>query len=168
MAHGEASAIISAPSAAVFDLLHDYGPGWSGTLCCRQPAGRRPYRGRRWRDVGLRGTAVAGRIALKTVYVTFERPSVAAVKISTAAILRVVGGFDPPRGPAGRLFAHHLQIPFHGAPAPAALHPRAADAARVPVGDAQAPAGAAALVRGAGALARRSHFPTMPCASPLS
>ena len=82
MAHGRVSAIIPAPSAAVFDLLHDYERRleWDTLL-------QAAYLDDGFTAAAKGATAVCvgrrslGGIALKTVYVTFERPKVAAVKM---------------------------------------------------------------------------------------
>jgi hypothetical protein len=82
MQHGSLSEIISAPSEAVFDLLHDYDRRlqWDTLLsaayladgCARAAAGAISV------CVGRRAL---GSIALKTIYVTFDRPRLAAVKM---------------------------------------------------------------------------------------
>src|SRR5262245_9608615 len=82
MAHGEVSEIIPAPSEAVFDLVHDYGRRleWDTLL-------RAAYLTDGYKVAGKGATSVCvgrrslGGIALKTVYVTFDRPRVAAVKM---------------------------------------------------------------------------------------
>lgn len=82
MQHGSLSEIIPAPSEAVFDLLHDYDRRlqWDTLLsaayltdgCVRAEAGATSV------CVGRRSL---GGIALKTIYVTFDRPRLAAVKM---------------------------------------------------------------------------------------
>src|SRR5438105_15689275 len=82
MAHGKVSAIIPAPSAAAFDLLHDYSRRleWDPLL-------RAAYLddGHRVAEQGATAVCVGrralGGLALKTVYVAFDRPRVAAVKM---------------------------------------------------------------------------------------
>lgn len=82
MPHGEASEIIPALSSAVFDLLHDYERRleWDTLL-------RAAYLddGHTAACKGATSVCVGrwslGSIALKTVYVTFERPTVAAVRM---------------------------------------------------------------------------------------
>lgn len=87
MAHAEISEIIPAPSAAVFDLLHDYRRRlqWDTLL---QAA---------YLEDGVQGAAKGvtsvcvgrkslGSITLKTVYVTFEPPTLAAVKMINAPL----------------------------------------------------------------------------------
>jgi hypothetical protein len=85
MAHGRVSAIIPAPSAAVFDLLHDYDRRleWDTLL-------QAAYLDDGWTVAATGATAVCvgrpalGGIALKTVYVSFARPKLAAVKMVNA------------------------------------------------------------------------------------
>ena len=82
MAHGEVTAVIPAPSRAVFDLIHDYSRRleWDTLL-------RAAYLDDGHTVAAKGATSVcAGRwslggIALKTVYVTFDRPALAAVKM---------------------------------------------------------------------------------------
>lgn len=82
MAHGEVSEIIPAPSHTVFDLVHDYSRRleWDTLL-------RAAYLSDGHTVVGKGATSVCvgrwalGGMALKTVYVTFERPTLAAVKM---------------------------------------------------------------------------------------
>ncbi|MCL4265838.1 MAG: SRPBCC family protein [Anaerolineae bacterium] len=82
MAHGEVSEIMPASCEAVFDLVHDYGRRleWDTLL-------QAAYLDDGFTAVGLGTTTVCvgrrslGGIALKTVYVSFQRPSVAAVKM---------------------------------------------------------------------------------------
>lgn len=85
MAHGEVSQLIPASSEAVFDLLHDYGRRleWDTLLQAAYLEDGRVAAAK-----GVRSTCVGrwslGGIALTTVYVTFERPWVAAVKMVNA------------------------------------------------------------------------------------
>ena len=82
MAHAEVSEIIPAPSAAVFDLLHDYDRRleWDTLL-------QAAYLDDGYTEACKGATSVCkgrwslGAIALKTVYVTFDRPTLAAVKM---------------------------------------------------------------------------------------
>jgi hypothetical protein len=82
MAHGKVTAIIAAPSAAVFDLLHDYDRRleWDTLL-------RAAYLDDGFAAAAQGATSVCvgrwsvGGFALKTIYVTFDRPKVAAVKL---------------------------------------------------------------------------------------
>ena len=82
MAHGKVTAIVPAPSAAVFDLLHDYDRRleWDTLL-------RAAYLDDGFTSAEQGATSVCvgrwtvGGFALKTVYVTFDRPKVAAVKL---------------------------------------------------------------------------------------
>jgi hypothetical protein len=82
MPRGEVSEIIAAPSAEVFDLVHDYSRRlqWDTLL-------RAAYLDDGFTQAGKGVTSVCigrrslGSLALKTVYVSFERPVVAAVKL---------------------------------------------------------------------------------------
>lgn len=82
MAHGEVSEVIGASSEAVFDLIHDYSRRleWDTLL-------QAAYLDEGHKTVAAGTTSVCvgrrslGGIALKTVYVCFERPRVAAVKM---------------------------------------------------------------------------------------
>ncbi len=82
MAHGEVSQLIAADCEAVFDLLHDYDRRllWDTLLSAAYLTGGHSR-------ACLGATSVcAGRralfgIALETVYVTFDRPRLAAVKM---------------------------------------------------------------------------------------
>ena len=85
MPHGKVSEIIPAPSQAVFDLLHDYSRRleWDTLL-------QAAYLDDGYLAAGKGATSVCvgrrslGGLALKTVYVTFERPRAAAVKMVNA------------------------------------------------------------------------------------
>jgi hypothetical protein len=86
MAHSEISEVIPAPSSVVFDLLHDYTRRleWDTLLQAAYLDGA---------TVAAKGvTAVClgrkslGGITLKTVYVTFERPTLAAVRMVNAPV----------------------------------------------------------------------------------
>lgn len=85
MAHGEVQEIIPAPSRAVFDLIHDYSRRleWDTLL-------RAAYLDDGHAAAGVGATSVCvgrwslGGFALKTVYVTFNRPILAAVKMVNA------------------------------------------------------------------------------------
>jgi hypothetical protein len=87
MPHGEISEIIPAPSIAVFDLLHDYTRRleWDTLL-------RAAYLDDGFTVAGKGATSVCvgrrslGGIAFKTIYVSFDRPTVAAVKMVNAPI----------------------------------------------------------------------------------
>src|SRR5262245_54081834 len=82
MPHGSVSVVIPASSAAVFELLHDYGRRleWDTLL---QDA--RLSQG--WTAAQLHATSVCtgrwflGGIALETEYITFKPPELAAVKM---------------------------------------------------------------------------------------
>ena len=88
MPHGSVSEIIPAPSAAVFDLLHDYGRRleWDTLLSAA-------YLTDGFTQAELGATSVCvgrrslGAIALKTMYVTFDRPRLAAVKMVNCPLL---------------------------------------------------------------------------------
>jgi hypothetical protein len=86
MAHAEISELISAPSGAVFDLLHDYTRRleWDTLLqAAYLEDGAVAAKGVTAVCVGRKSL---GSIALKTVYVTFERPTLAAVKMVNAPL----------------------------------------------------------------------------------
>ena len=85
MPHGEVSAISPAPSHAVFDLLHDYSRRleWDTLLRAAYLDNGSTVPGQGVTSVCV-GRRSLGGIALKTVYVTFERPTLAAVKMINA------------------------------------------------------------------------------------
>lgn len=85
MAHGRVSAIVPAPSAAVFDLLHDYGRRleWDPLLRAAYLTDGHTTAGKGVTTVCV-GRRSLGSLAFKTVYVTFERPRRAAVKLLNA------------------------------------------------------------------------------------
>ena len=85
MAHSEISEVIPAPSSAVFDLLHDYGRRleWDTLLRAAYLEDGATVAAKGVTAVCV-GRKSLGSIALKTVYVTFERPWVAAVKMVNA------------------------------------------------------------------------------------
>jgi hypothetical protein len=82
MPHVVVSELIDAPSADVFDLVHDYDRRleWDTLLSAA-------YLDDGFTRAGLGATSVCvgrsglGRLAFKTVYVSFDRPRVAAVKL---------------------------------------------------------------------------------------
>src|SRR5262245_2037421 len=82
MAHGKVSAILLAPSETAFDLVHDYGRRleWDTLLQAAylDDGHLAAAKGATSVCVGRRSL---GGIALKTVYVAFDRPRVAAVKM---------------------------------------------------------------------------------------
>lgn len=82
MAHGEVSEILSAPSEVVFDLIHDCGRRleWDTLLRAAYLEGGHTVAGNGVTSVCV-GRRSLGGIALKTVYVSFQRPSLAAVKM---------------------------------------------------------------------------------------
>lgn len=85
MAHGEVSEIIPAPSSVVFDLLHDYTRRleWDTLLRAAYLADGHTVAGKGVTSVCV-GRRSLGGLALKTVYVTFDRPTLAAVKMVNA------------------------------------------------------------------------------------
>jgi hypothetical protein len=85
MAHGSVSAIIAAPSTAVFDLLHDYSRRleWDTLLRAAYLTDGHTAAGKGVTSVCV-GRRSLGSLTFKTVYVTFERPSRAAVKLLNA------------------------------------------------------------------------------------
>lgn len=85
MPHGTVSEIIPARSAAVFDLLHDYTRRleWDTLLQAAYLDGGHAAAGPGATSVCVGRTWLGG-IALRTVYVTFQRPTVAAVKMVNA------------------------------------------------------------------------------------
>ena len=85
MAHGEISESLPAPSAVVFDLLHDYRRRleWDTLLRAAYLEGGHPEAAEGVTSVCV-GRRSLGGIALKTVYVTFRRPTLAAVKMVNA------------------------------------------------------------------------------------
>jgi hypothetical protein len=87
MAHGSVSATIPAPSAAVFDLLHDYGRRleWDTLLRAAYLDDGHTVAGKGATSVCV-GRRSLGGLAFKTVYVTFERPTRAAVKLVNAPL----------------------------------------------------------------------------------
>ena len=82
MAHGKVAETIPAPAREVFDLVHDYSRRleWDTLLSAA-------YLDDGYAEAEKGATSVCvgkwylGSIALKTVYVTFDRPAVAAVKM---------------------------------------------------------------------------------------
>src|SRR5687767_5100136 len=87
MAHSEISELIPAPSSAVFDLLHDYTRRleWDTLLASAYLEGGANVAAQGVTAVCV-GRKSLGSIALKTVYVTFERPTLAAVKMVNAPL----------------------------------------------------------------------------------
>jgi hypothetical protein len=82
MPHGSASQIIPASSAKVFDLLHDYDRrlSWDTLLSAAYLTDGHATAGPGATSVCV-GRGTLGRIALKTVYVAYDRPRLAAVKM---------------------------------------------------------------------------------------
>jgi len=85
MAHSEISEIIPAPSSAVFDLIHDYNRRleWDTLLQAAYLEDGAKVAAKGVTSVCV-GRKSLGSIALKTVYVTFEPPTLAAVKMVNA------------------------------------------------------------------------------------
>lgn len=85
MPHGELSAVIPAPSGAVFDLIHDYARRleWDPLLSAAYLDDGHSVAAKGATSVCV-GRRSLGGIALKTVYVSFERPRLAAVKMVNA------------------------------------------------------------------------------------
>lgn len=82
MAHGSVSAIIPASSRAVFDLLHDYDRRleWDTLLRAAYLEGGHTQAGKGVTSVCV-GRRSLGNLTFKTIYVTFEPPTRAAVKL---------------------------------------------------------------------------------------
>ncbi len=82
MPHGEVSELIPAPSQAVFDLVHNYSRRleWDTLLQAAYLEGSQTAAGKGVISVCV-GRRSLGSIALKTIYVTFDRPRLAAVKM---------------------------------------------------------------------------------------
>lgn len=82
MAHGEVDEILPAPSEVVFDVLHDYGRRleWDTLLRAAYLEGGHKAAGKGVTSVCV-GRRSLGGIALRTVYVSFQRPTLAAVKM---------------------------------------------------------------------------------------
>ncbi len=82
MAHGEVSEIIPAPSTVVFDLIHDYTRRleWDTLLQAAYLDDGSTAAGKGVTSVCV-GRRSLGGIALKTIYVSFDRPTLAAVKM---------------------------------------------------------------------------------------
>ena len=87
MPHSEISELIPAPSSAVFDLLHDYTRRleWDTLLQAAYLDDGANVAAKGVTAVCV-GRKSLGSIAFKTVYVTFERPTLAAVKMVNAPI----------------------------------------------------------------------------------
>src|SRR5574341_920480 len=87
MAHGKVSEVISAPSQVVFDMLHDYTRRleWDTLLQAAYLLDGATSAAKGVTAVCV-GRKSFGSIALKTIYVTFERPTLAAVKMVNAPV----------------------------------------------------------------------------------
>ncbi len=88
MPQSEISELIPAPSGAVFDLLHDYTRRleWDTLLQAAYLEDGANVAAKGVTAVCV-GRKSLGGIALKTVYVAFERPTLAAVRMINAPIL---------------------------------------------------------------------------------
>ncbi|MCI0396476.1 MAG: SRPBCC family protein [Chloroflexi bacterium] len=104
MAHGEVSELIPAPSHLVFDLLHDYTRRleWDTLLQAAYLDDGHTVAGKGVTSVCV-GRRSLGSIALKTVYVTFNPPTLAAVKMVNA----------PPFFQSWAASIHHADISEH-------------------------------------------------------
>jgi hypothetical protein len=82
MPHGEVSDIMPASAEAVFDVVHDYARRleWDTLLRAASIADGSAAAGKGVTTVCV-GRRSLGGIALETVYVAFDRPNVAAVKM---------------------------------------------------------------------------------------
>jgi hypothetical protein len=87
MAHAEIMKLFPAPSSVVFDLLHDYARRleWDTLLQAAYLEGGAKAAAKGVTSVCV-GRKSLGGIALKTVYVTFERPTLAAVRMVNAPL----------------------------------------------------------------------------------
>lgn len=85
MAQGQVSEIIPAASCVAFDLIHDYTRRleWDTLLQAAYLDGGDAVAGKGVTSVCV-GRRSLGGIAIKTVYVSFDRPKVAAVKMVNA------------------------------------------------------------------------------------
>lgn len=85
MAHGEVSEILPAPSTAVFDLLHDYTRRleWDTLLQAAYLEEGHTTAGKGVTSVCV-GRRSLGGIKLRTIYVAFNRPTLAAIKMLNA------------------------------------------------------------------------------------
>src|SRR5688572_836820 len=101
MPHGEVSEIIPAPSQAVFDLIHDYARRleWDTLLSAAYLTDGHTVAAKGVTSVCV-GRWTLGGIALKTIYVTFDRPTLAAVKMVN----------QPPFFQAWAASIHHVDL----------------------------------------------------------
>lgn len=104
MAHGVVTELIPAPSSAVFDLLHDYARRleWDTLLQAAYLEAGATCAAKGVTSVCV-GRGTLGGIALKTIYVSFERPKVAAVKMVNA----------PPFFHSWAASIHHEEVSAH-------------------------------------------------------
>lgn len=112
MAHGQVSECLPAPGPVVFDLVHDYRRRleWDTLLQAAYLEGGATAAGQGVTAVCV-GRRSLGGLALRTVYVTFERPTLAAVKMVNAPAFF---GLHPPRGNLGPRVADRLQVSLQG------------------------------------------------------
>jgi hypothetical protein len=90
MGHGEVSEILPVPSEVAFDLVHDYSRRleWDTLLQAAYLDDGHTTAGKGVTSVCV-GRRSLGGIALKTVYITFQRPTLAAVRmVNTPAFFR--------------------------------------------------------------------------------
>lgn len=87
MPHGVVSEVLPASSAEVFDLLHDYSRRleWDTLLRAAWLEGGATAAAKGVTAV-CAGRWLLGGITLKTVYVTFDRPRLAAVKMTNSPL----------------------------------------------------------------------------------
>jgi hypothetical protein len=85
MAHGKVTEILPVPSEVAFDLVHDYSRRleWDTLLRAAYLDDGHTAAGKGVTSVCV-GRRSLGGLALKTVYVTFQRPTAAAVKMVNA------------------------------------------------------------------------------------
>jgi len=105
MSHGEATETIPAPSSAVFDLLHDYARRleWDTLLSAAYLEDGRAAAAKGAISVCV-GRRSLGAIALRTEYITFDRPKMAAVKMLNR----------PPFFETWAASIHHVDLPGGG------------------------------------------------------
>lgn len=87
MAHGEVTEIIPASSGVVFDLIHDYSRRleWDTLLQAAYLDDGHTAAGKGVTSVCV-GRRSLGGIALKTVYIAFNRPTLAAIKMVNSPV----------------------------------------------------------------------------------
>lgn len=104
MAHGEISELLPAPANVVFDLLHDYDRRlqWDTMLKAAYLEGEDGVAGKGVVSVCV-GRASLGGIAIRAVYVSFQRPKLAAVKMLNS----------PPFFDKWAASIHHKDVSLH-------------------------------------------------------